>query len=70
MVSIKQRMQLRKSRQEQVHSCFCCHKIDEVFVKTLDDCFTDQFPLLLDFSILGYVERSERDTEVFFLKCS
>ena len=33
--------------------------IYEVNVKTLDDCFTDHFPLLLDFSILGNVERSE-----------
>ena len=40
-------------------------------MKTLDDCFTDHFPLLLDFSILGNVERSERGyRDLSFSKCS
>ena len=36
-------------------------KIDELNVETLDDFYTDHFPLLLDFSILGNVERTERE---------
>ena len=40
---------------------FIVKNIDEVNVKTLDDCFTDHFPSLLDFSISGNVERSGRE---------
>ena len=39
--------------------------IGEVIVKTLDDCFTDHFQLFLDFSILGNVEGTEKNTEIF-----
>ena len=36
----------------------------------LDDGFFDHFPLFLDFSKLGNVERSERENrDLFFLKC-
>ena len=49
---------------------FIVKNIDKVNVKTLDDCFTDHFPLLLDFSILGNVEKSEREyRDISFLKC-
>ena len=49
---------------------FIVKNIDEYNVKTLDDCFTDHFPLLLDFSILGNAERSEREyRDLSFLKC-
>ena len=49
---------------------FFVKDIDEVNVKTLDDCFTNHFPLFLDFSILGNVERSEKEhRDLCFLKC-
>ena len=49
---------------------FIVKNIDEVNVKTLDDCFIDRFPLLLDFSILGKGERSEREyRDLSFLEC-
>ena len=39
-------------------------------METLDDCFTDHFPLLLDFSILGKVERTERGfRDLSLLEC-
>ena len=53
-------------------SCFdyFVKNIDEVNVKTLDDCFTDVVPLLLDFSIIGDVEGTEREyRDLFFLNC-
>ena len=39
-------------------------------MKTLDDCFIDHFPLLLDFYILGKGQRSEREhRDLSFLEC-
>ena len=50
---------------------FNVKEIDEVNLKTLDDGFTDHFPLLLGFSILENVERSERGyRDLSFSKCS
>ena len=50
---------------------FIVKDINEVNVKTLDDCFTDHFPLLLDLSILRNVKRSEREyRDLSFSKCS
>ena len=49
---------------------FIGKNIDEVDVKRLDDCFTDQFLLLLNFYILRNVERTEREKrDRSFLKC-
>ena len=49
---------------------FIVKSIDEGNVETVDDCFTDHFPLLLDFSILGNVGRIEREyRDRSFLKC-
>ena len=49
---------------------FIVKNIDDVNVKTLVNCVIDHFPLLLDFSILGNVERSEREySDLSFLKC-
>ena len=49
---------------------FFVRDIHLINVKTLDDCFIDHFPLLQDFSILGNVERSEKEyRDLTFLKC-
>ena len=45
--------------------------LDEPNMETPDDCFTDHFPLLLDFSILQNVERTGREyLDLSFLKCA
>ena len=49
---------------------FIVKNINEGNVKTVDDCFIDHLPLLLDFSILGNVGRIEREyRDRSFLKC-
>ena len=40
---------------------FVVQNIHELNVETLDHCYTDQFPLLLDFSLLQNIERTGRE---------